>query len=253
MTRLCGCYYEIGINAERVTKPLPRVDVAAHTTIFSTASETELKQTYVNPSKTEDIQECRYVFPLYDGVSVIAFTCQVGSRLIRGVVKEKAEAKEAFDEAVSRGKSAGLLEQGPSTDVFTTTLGNIPAGEKLLVLVKYIGELKHDTALEGIRFTLPTFISPRYGSGAPQGDMDSTSTGGISITVDINMPKECPIEEVRSPSHPIALSLGKTSQNDGSSDLSRASATLSLVNINHPFRLPFVLRSLRPLGMLQSP
>ena len=253
LVRLCGCYYEVETDSERTTKPLPRVDVAARTTIFSTASETELKQTFVNPSETENIPECRYVFPLYDGVSVVAFTCQIGSRLIHGVVKEKAKAKEVFDNAVSRGETAGLLEQSPSTDVFTTILGNIPAGEKLLVQVKYIGELKHDTALEGIRFTLPTFISPRYGSGNPQGDMDSTSTGGISIIVDINMPKVCPIEEVRSPSHPIALSLGKTSmQNDSSSDLSRASATLSLVSMLFPSHPMFVQQSPRSLNLFKN-
>ena len=124
-----------------------------------------------------------------------------------------------------------------------TTLGNISAGEKLQVRVKYIGELKHDLALEGIRFTLPTFISPRYGAGGPQGAMDSALAGGISITVDVNMPNECPIQEVRSPSHPIGLSLGRTSmQGKDSSNLSKASATLSLVSS---------LRSL-PLRSVQS-
>lgn len=232
MVQLCGCYYDL--DTEKCypgIEPLPRVQVKAHTTIFSNAAETELTQTFVNPSKTDDIPECRYVFPLFDGVSVIAFTCQVGSRIINGVVKEKVEAKHVFDKAVSRGETAGLLEQGPSTDVFVTSLGNIPAGEKLRVKIKFIGELKHDVALQGIRFTLPTFISPRYGSDAPQVDMDSSSAEGMSITVDISMPTECPIEEVRSPSHPIALSLGRTSlQCDDSPDLSKASATLSLVS-----------------------
>lgn len=227
----CGCYYEVVTDAMKTRKYLPQVNVAAHTTILSTASETELVQTFINPSERENISGCRYVSPLYDGVSVVAFTCKVGSRQIHGVVKEKAEANKVFVEAVSRGEIASILEQGPTTDVFITALGNIPAGEKLQVSIKYIGELKHDLALEGIRFTLPTFISPRYGAGGPQGDMESSSAGGITITVDINMPGECPIQEVRSPSHPIGLSLGKIStQSDDSLNPSRASATLALVS-----------------------
>ena len=87
--------------------------------------------------------------------------CQIGSRSINGVVKEKTKAKEEYDAAVEYGETAGLLEQGPTSDVFMTSLGNIPAGETLLVTITYIGELKHDVGADGIRFTIPTRISPR--------------------------------------------------------------------------------------------
>ena len=237
MTFSCGCHYDVWTGDRKTVQHLPQLDVTAHTTLFSTASETELTQTFVNSSKKE-ISECRYVFPLYDGVSVVAFSCQVGSRVIQGLVREKAKAKEVFEEAVSKGETAGLLEQGPTTDVFITTLGNIPAGERLLVRIRYIGELKHDLALEGIRFTLPTFISSRYGVPPWHSDLNSISAGIISITVDINMPRECPIQEVRSPSHPISLIIGKTStQSNDSSNLSQASATLSLVSKSYRMTL----------------
>lgn len=59
---------------------------------------------------------------------------------------------------------------------------------------------------------------------------DSTvSTGGIAITVDVNMPEDSPLKELRSPSHPIAVALGRTSTSESQPPhLSRASATLSL-------------------------
>lgn len=158
---MCGCYYVPSIKASKTKKYLPQVDLKAHTIILSTASRTVLSQTFVNPSSNTDVKECKYVFPLYDGVSVVGFTCQVGSRIINGLVKEKAKAKEEYDAAVERGETAGLLEQGPTSDVFMTSLGNIPAGEKLLVTVTYVGELKHDVGADGIRFTIPTRISPR--------------------------------------------------------------------------------------------
>lgn len=55
---LCTCSYEVGTEGNKTTKHLPQVDVTAHARIFSTASETELEQTFVNPSKRDDIAEC---------------------------------------------------------------------------------------------------------------------------------------------------------------------------------------------------
>ena len=230
----CGCYYMVYPSSDQtvhiypVQRYLPQVDLVAHTTILSTASKTVLSQTFVNPSSTDEIKECKYVFPLYDGVSVVGFNCEIGSRVITGIVKEKNKAKEVYDEAVTRGETAGLLEQGSTSDVFMTTLGKISAGKKLLVTITYIGELKHDVGADGIRFTLPTKISPRYGHNeVEQGS--TVSSGVIAITVDISMAEESHLQEVRSPSHPIAVTLGRTSKMlSEPPHLSRASATLSL-------------------------
>lgn len=225
----CGCYHTVTLDNHIEKLFLPQVNVAAHTVILSNASTTTLTQTFVNPSKEESISECKYVFPLFDGVSVVGFNCELEDRVIRGVVKEKFEAKQIYIDAVESGQTAGLLEQGPTSDVFMTTLGNIAAGARLLVKITYVGELKHDMGANGIRYTLPTMISPRYGGDLPSGDVSSQAVGGISMIVDINMPKGCPIQEVRSPSHPIALTLGKTSTALAEvTSTSRASATLTL-------------------------
>lgn len=57
----------------------------------------------------------------------------------------------------------------------------------------------------------------------------TTSKGGTAIIVDVQMPEESLIETIRSPSHPIAVTLGRTSAGKlRSPNLSRASATLSL-------------------------
>jgi len=232
----CGCYYVVlgDEDRQKYVQPrnyLPQVSLAAHTTILSTASRTVLSQTFLNTS--DDTQECRYDFPIYDVVSVVGFTCHIGSRLIKGVVKEKNKAKEVYDEAVSRGETAGLLARGPTSDVFSTTLGNIPAGEKILVKITYVGELKHDMGADGIRFTLPTKISPRYGSLLIGGDrydsIPAAESGSISITVDVSMDKDSVIKELRSSSHPIAVTIGNTSAAPTESPLlSQASATLTL-------------------------
>ena len=139
----------------------PQVDLKAHTTVLSTACRTVLSQTFVNPSLAKDVKKCRYISPLFDGVSVVGFKCQIGSRIINGLVKEKARVKEEIGAAGERGETAGLLGQGTTSDAFITGLGNIPAGAKWFATISYIGEFKHDVGEDGIRFAMPTSISPR--------------------------------------------------------------------------------------------
>lgn len=115
---LCGCSY---ISDDGYTREfLPQVDLAVHATILSSISRTTLTQTFVNPSKTKPIKEASYTFPIYDGVSVVGFVCHIGERVLRGVVKERQQAKADYQQAVDSGQSAGLLEQSiDAADVFT--------------------------------------------------------------------------------------------------------------------------------------
>ncbi len=57
----------------------------------------------------------------------------------------------------------------------------------------------------------------------------TVSEGGIAIIIDVNMPEDSPIQEMRSPSHPIAVALGSTSTSEFQPPhFSKASASLSL-------------------------
>ncbi|KAI9831905.1 MAG: hypothetical protein M1819_004627 [Sarea resinae] len=220
-----------------VKQYLPQVDLQVHASILSTTSRTLLTQTFINPSETDVIKEAVYTFPLYDGVSVVGFNCRIGVRRIKGVVKEKQEAQAVYDQTISRGETAGLLEEDKqSSDVFTTKLGNIPAGKKVIVEITYLGELKHDAEAGGIRYTIPTAIAPRYGQHGPFPTQPSnaravsaSTASSIQITVDAEIEEGSFIKGIQSPSHPISVTIGNTSValKDPPS-FSRASATLSL-------------------------
>ncbi|KAM0244800.1 hypothetical protein ACHAP5_005923 [Fusarium lateritium] len=219
----CGCYIFVN-NAPRY---LPQVQVKAHTTILATTSRTSLTQTFIN-STANAIDELRYVFPLYDGVSVIAFTCTVGSRVIKGVVKERQKAQQIYNEAKAKGQTAGLFKQSlEAADTFTTTIGNVPAGEKVQVEITCLGELKHDSQVDGLRFTIPTQIVPRYGNADSLGPSNVIQKQGISFAIDVEMPDGSAIKSVQSPSHPLSVDIGTTSTTKSQDpSLQRASATL---------------------------
>ncbi|KAM0547832.1 hypothetical protein ACHAPJ_010178 [Fusarium lateritium] len=222
----CGCY--IFANNAPTPKYLPQVQVKAHTAILATTSRTNLKQTFINPSETDAIDELRYVFPLYDGVSVVAFTCTVGSRVIKGVVKERQKAQQVYNEAKAKGQVAGLFKQSlEAADTFTTTIGNVPAGEKVQVDITYLGELKHDAQVDGVRFTIPTQIVPRYGTAESLSPSNVIQKQGISFTIDAEMPDGSSIKSIQSPSHPLSVEIGTTSSTKSQEpSLQRASATL---------------------------
>jgi hypothetical protein len=184
MSYLCGCYYHIARTRSHFPPEkhhLPLLSSTIRSTILSTTSRTLLTQIFKNPT-AQNIEECIYTFPLYDGVSVVSFTCRIGKRVLRGLVKEKEKARKVFEEAVTRGETAGLLEQTPeASDVFATKLGNVRAGETVIVEIVYVGELKMSEG-EGVRFTVPTKIAPRYGKvPAVMDGLQAKEEGGIKV------------------------------------------------------------------------
>ncbi|UKZ61039.1 uncharacterized protein TrAtP1_002313 [Trichoderma atroviride] len=251
----CGLY----TDHSGLRQWLPLVSLDVHTTIVSSTSRTVLTQTFQSPKMAagDHLQNVNYLFPLYDGVSVVAFTCTVGSRVIKGVVKERNEAKQVFDAAVAQGKTAGLLQQSlEASDVFTTSLGNIPAGEKVKVEVTYLGELKHDAQVDGLRFTIPTSVAPRYGHHTLQGVNLAHGEERISITVDVDVSGSSTIKSVQSPSHPISVNIGTLSTATSEPpSLQRAYATLSQgsAELNKDFVIQIVASGLGdPVAVLEA-
>jgi hypothetical protein len=228
---ICALYFNTphAVNTWQSTRHyLPQVEIHSHTILTSVCYTTTLKQVFSNSSK-EAIPQARYTFPLYDGVAVSGYTITYGETTLRGFVQQKDVAKKTYEDAVERGETAGLLESLPA-GIFGVTLGNLPPSTDLHVNIVYYGELKHDAAIDGLRFVLPTSIAPRYGD-YPGELMKSTAVGdgGISIVVDVDMGNSA-IRKIQSPSHPIAVSMGATSSESVQAAFmpSKASASLTL-------------------------
>ncbi|KAK5724951.1 hypothetical protein LTS12_027504, partial [Elasticomyces elasticus] len=228
---LCGCRYFEGF-----WRYFTQVSLNAHATILSSVSRTVLTQTFVNPSPSL-AREVVYTFPLYDGVSVVGYTCRVGDRVLLGKVKSRKQANEDYEAAVAKGEKASVLNQAlDSGDVHTVRLGNVEPGEQVVVDITFVGELKHDAQADGTRYTIPNAIAPRY--GPPMEDQDvqhgpgarEAQNQGISITVDVLMEKRSVIRQIQSPSHPITVSLGRmSSTSDVGFEPSQASASVRLL------------------------
>ncbi|KAJ5925399.1 hypothetical protein N7454_008038 [Penicillium verhagenii] len=231
-----GCFFFV----DRVPQFLPQVSLKAHATILSTTSRTTLTQTFLNASD-HNLKEASYQFPLYDGVSVVDFNCHVGTRLLHSKVKSKEQANADYQTAVESQESAAIMDQSETQgDVFAIRLGNVPANEWVTVEITFIGELKTDAQMDGVRYTLPNSIAPRYQNSMSlsqwqQNPELSALLDGISITVDILLEKASVIRELQSTSHSPKVSLGRISSTSPSTsgfEPSQASATLNLLKNN---------------------
>ncbi|GIJ88928.1 hypothetical protein Asppvi_007856 [Aspergillus pseudoviridinutans] len=242
-TYLCGCGYYPHPQAKPVY--LPRIGIKAHATILSSVSRTVLTQTYTNPSKNL-LKEVSYTFPLYDGVSVVSFKCQVGDRTLHSRVKPRKQAKAQYEDAVSKGESAALMAHSLSaSDVFSIKLGNVGPGEKVVVEITLVGELKQDTQTDAVRYTLPNSIAPRYGHQAEDMTMPpEADVQGISITVDVQMESTAVIREIQSTSHSLSVALGRvsaSSESDKAFNPAQASASVNLKEDRTSLSRDFVL------------
>ncbi|KAF3693018.1 von Willebrand factor A domain-containing protein 5A [Channa argus] len=162
MMNRCGL-----LTPEKKTVPLKSIDVELEvrdhvSTVVSTLN-------YEN--KEDKPLEAVFVFPLPGDAAVCHFSAKIGQTEIVAEVKEKQQAREEYDDALSSGQQAFLLEESDqSPDIFSLSVGSLPPGESASIRLEYVTELAVQ-ADDGLRFCLPAVLNPRY---QPQGSEASS-------------------------------------------------------------------------------
>ncbi|XP_061548063.1 protein mono-ADP-ribosyltransferase PARP4 isoform X3 [Phycodurus eques] len=163
------------------------MDLLSHVIIF---------QRYTN--KSDVPIEAKYVFPLDDYAAVCGFEAFINGKHVVGQVKEKEQARKEYKRAIEKGHGAYLMDQD-APDVFTISVGNLPAGASVLIKVTFVSEL---IVKDGsVFFTLPASVAPWQQSAAlnqtTQVTVDkvcvtdnAASTREFSLDMSIEMPYE---------------------------------------------------------------
>ncbi|XP_077334253.1 von Willebrand factor A domain-containing protein 5A-like isoform X1 [Lithobates pipiens] len=113
-------------------------------------------------NKEEKAVEAVFVFPMDEDSAVYSFEATIEGKKIVADLQEKKEAHKTYDEAISRGEQAFLLEEDESSaDIFSCSVGNLPPGQEAEVTLKYVRELPVE-ADGAVRFVLPAILNPRY-------------------------------------------------------------------------------------------
>ncbi|MCO4812673.1 MAG: marine proteobacterial sortase target protein [Gammaproteobacteria bacterium] len=165
-----------------------------------------------------------YVFPLPDKAAVDRMRLHIGDRFIEGEIREKEQAKKEYEQAKQSGKKASLVQQ-QRANLFTTSVANVAPGERVVVEIEYLEDLRYEDGRFSIRF--PMTLTPRYvpGKALPdkQGNGWSADTDQvpdaslitppqvsrsqnhkISLTADVNA--GMPLEIIASRYHPVSVS-----------------------------------------------
>ena len=163
-----------------------------------------------------------YVFPLPQKAAIREFVMTIGSRRIRGIVKERSEAERIYKEARAQGYVASLMTQ-ERPNIFTQKVANIEPGHRIDVAIRYFHTLSyHDGAYS---FVFPMVVGPRFnppGHAKGIGAIAHRSSGrsnqstnvsylrpkqrsghDVAVTVDVNM--GVTVDGIRSRTHDIVL------------------------------------------------
>jgi len=140
----------------------PQVKTDVKIKITGLIARTTVTQTFTN--KSDSWVEGIYVFPLPDNSAVDHMDMKIGKRLIKGIIKERKEAKKIYVQAKKAGKKAALIEQ-ERPNLFTNSVANIGPKETIQIRIEYQQSLRYDQGQFRLRF--PMAITPRFSPGKP--------------------------------------------------------------------------------------
>lgn len=164
-----------------------------------------------------------YVFPLPDGAAVDRLGMRAGERIVEGEIREKEQAKKAYEAAREAGKKASLVGQQRS-NLFTTAVANIAPGETVTIEIAYLDTVAFDDGVFSLRF--PMTMTPRYIPGTPLADRkgngwspDTTRVEDASlitppvvarsndhrVTLNASLDAGMPLDVIASRYHPIEV------------------------------------------------
>jgi len=179
---------------------VPLQDVHVDVQMIYTLAKVSLTQTY--KSSLDKPIRVSYIFPMDDRATITSFLAEFpNGRKLLGVSKERSEASLEFENAVSSGHTAVLLDQ-QSSDVFRAEIGNLAAHEEVKITISYLTQVVSENS-QTHRFTLPTVLAPRY---KPSTSSPVISSTGVPYSLSFDMSIIMPVEllDVSSPTHEIS-------------------------------------------------
>jgi hypothetical protein len=103
-----------------------------------------------------------YEFPLDPKASICDFYAEIDDKKVVGQIKEKEAAKDTYDDAIASGHGAYMLEQNEVTKNFTASIGNLPPGKEVSIVIVYVTELEFDESGK-LKLVLPATPYPPDG------------------------------------------------------------------------------------------
>ena len=173
--------------------------------------EARVEQRFCNPG--EKNVEVVYSFPLPWGAVLLGVDVVLGDKHLTGAVVEKKQAEARYEEALSEGNAAIMLEKNHDHS-YSLNLGNLAAREHCTITLRYAQTLQFEQ--RGLRLLIPTVIAPRYGDAQHDGGLQPHQAPTHSLLIEHPFALELQLHgdlaqaRVASPSHPVGVSHSNT-------------------------------------------
>lgn len=158
--------------AEMTRVPMPLKHTAVRAQVTGYISTVDVTQQFLNPF--EQKIEAVYVFPLPQDAAVSEFVMTIGERKIRGIIREREEAKQIYEQAKAQGYNAALLTQ-ERPNIFTQKVANIEPGKQIDVNIRYFNTLRYEDGWYS--FVFPTVVGPRFNPAGTADPINAVSRG----------------------------------------------------------------------------
>ncbi|MEL6673513.1 MAG: TonB-dependent receptor [Bacteroidota bacterium] len=199
--------YFVVTSAEKGAVNMPLTYTGAEINVAGTMADVRITQVYQNTGEIP--LEAIYVFPASTRAAVYAMDMQVGDRHIEAKIKEKKQARQTYEKAKAKGKTASLLVQH-RPNVFQMNVANIMPGDSIVIHLSYTEYL---VPTEGkYELVYPTVVGPRYvgpkellaaagenWTGTPYTQAGADPLYKFELKAKIN--GGVPVQDLKSPSH----------------------------------------------------
>ncbi|MEN9355122.1 MAG: hypothetical protein RL318_2447, partial [Fibrobacterota bacterium] len=202
-------------NAKEGEDLFPLRSITVKTDVNGPVARVTLHQVFGNRNTVP--VEAVYVFPLPHQAAVHGMSIHTGNRVVRAVIKRRAEARETYEEASRQGKTASLLEQ-ERPDVFTQSVANLMPGDTIGVDIELSMPLAH---VDGwTEFVFPTVVGPRFCPPGKVPDMGRIGAPRLppgmaapqSLDIQVKLDAGFPLTALESPTHCVRMN-GKMDPN----------------------------------------
>lgn len=158
----------------------------------------EINQVFKN--ETKESLEVEYTFPIIETATIVEFEAKLNEKILKGICKEKEEARKEYQRNIVSGNSAYLMEE-ETQNIFKISLGKIAPQEIVEIKIKYIDSF--EMVDNKIKILIPTLVTPRYKSN----ETINLVYGEVDYTVDfeIKIEDNIKIKSIYSPSHEIKV------------------------------------------------
>lgn len=144
-------------NSNGQAIPLVGMDIEAK--IEGLMTSVTIEQRYSNTEKINI--EAVYTFPLPIDAVLTSLIVKIDQRILRATILEKTAAEKRYEDAITDGNTAVMLEKLDS-GLYTMNVGNLLPGETIAIEMQYAFTQRWQG--NQLRLFIPTTLAPRYGN-----------------------------------------------------------------------------------------